>query len=142
MQDKQLSVNFTLSEMCASLTAQYRGIKNEPDDASIHNLEILCKEVLQPARDDYGKPMHVNSGFRCPTLNKAVGGKYNSYHLVGKAADIHASGETEAFYLSALFLRSKITDLVIVEKRKRKYWVHVQWSAAPRHKLIQNYDED
>lgn len=136
----QLSKNFTLEEMCSSTTADIYKIKNEPNEEQKENLNILCNKVLQPTRDDFGKPIHVNSGFRSAELNKKVGGKVNSYHLQGKAADLHVDGRSEGAYLSALLLRCNLTDLVILEKRGKKFWVHVQWSYAPRHKYIQDFD--
>lgn len=139
MEDKQLSYNFSLSEMCASLTAQYRGIENVPGAKEIKNLTTLCDKILQPARNQFGKPIHVNSGYRCPVLNKAVGGVKNSYHLTGQAADLHVENEREGFYLSALLLQSEYTDLVILERKGKRYWIHVQWSMAPRHKFSQKY---
>lgn len=139
MDDKQLSKNFTLREMCASTTAEIYNIDNTPDAKAVANLERLCQDVLQQARDDYGKPIHVNSGYRCAALNAKVGGKKNSYHLKGMAADLHVDGEKDGFFLSALLLRSKYTDLVLMERRKSKYWIHVQWSMAPRHRFSQDY---
>lgn len=140
MDDCQLSKNFTLREMTASYTADIYHIDNTPNTKEMANLQRLCQDVLQQARDDYGKPIHVNSGFRCPALNAKVGGKKNSYHLKGMAADLHVDCEKDGFLLSALLLRSKWTDLVIMERRKLKYWIHVQWSMAPRHKFTQDYE--
>lgn len=128
----KLSKYFTLEEMTRSTTAQNHNLDNTPNDAQVANLKILCSEVLDQAREDYG-PIAVNSGFRSKEVNKLVGGKPNSYHLNGKAADIHCDNTTQGFTLCALLLRSEITDLVILEKRGRKVWVHVQWSDAPRH---------
>lgn len=139
MEDQQLSKNFTLKEMCASLTANLYNIDNTPNQKQIDNLKMLCQEVLQQARDDFGHPIHVNSGFRCAELNKKVGGAAKSYHLKGQAADLHVDNESQGFYLAALLLRSKYTDEVILEKMKGKYWIHVQWSMAPRHKFFQIY---
>lgn len=137
--NEQLSPNFSLDEMCASLTAKIRGINNEPGPKEIENLRTLCAKVLQQARDDYGKPMHINSGYRSKELNKAVGGKANSYHLRGQAADIYCENEADGFHMAALLLRSKYCDLVLLEKRGKKYWIHVQWSMCPRHKFCQDY---
>lgn len=52
------------------------------------NIEALVANVLDPVRDEYGKPIYVNSGYRCEKHNKAVGGVPRSQHLVGQAADI------------------------------------------------------
>lgn len=58
------------------------------------NIEALVHNVLDPVRDAYGKPIGVNSGFRCEKHNKAVGGVPRSQHLVGEAADIRPAGRT------------------------------------------------
>lgn len=140
MKNEQLTTNFTLSEMCASITAEILHIDNLPSVECIENLRKLCSEVLQPTRDKWGKPMHINSGYRSPDLNKAVGGAKNSYHLKGQAADISISNTKEGMQLAALLLQSDLCDMVIIEKHHKRYWVHVQWSMAPRHKLITNYE--
>ena len=58
-----------------------------PDSARA-NIEALVEQVLDPARERYGKPVCVNSGYRCVRHNAAVGGVANSQHLRGEAADI------------------------------------------------------
>lgn len=52
------------------------------------NIASLVEEVLEPVRERLGKPIVVNSGFRCPVHNAAVGGVANSQHMKGEAADI------------------------------------------------------
>lgn len=52
------------------------------------NFRALVDEVLDPAREKLGKPIRVNSGYRCPKHNLAVGGVKNSQHMAGEAADI------------------------------------------------------
>ena len=52
------------------------------------NLQALVEHVLDLARERLGMPITVNSGYRCPAHNKAVGGVKNSQHLKGEAADI------------------------------------------------------
>ena len=52
------------------------------------NIEALVQAVLDPARERLGKPIYVNSGYRCPRHNAAVGGVPNSQHMRGEAADI------------------------------------------------------
>ena len=87
--EMQLSENFRLKEFIESQTADQQGIDNRPDWEAVINLRNLCREVLQPLRDYEGKPIHVNSGYRCPELNEAVHGVGDSQHLYGEAADIH-----------------------------------------------------
>ena len=59
-------------------------------DGVEENLQALVREVLDPARAAYGKPISVNSGYRCQVHNKTVGGVANSQHMKGEAADISA----------------------------------------------------
>ena len=79
-----LTKNFTLSE----LTKTDTGIPNLITDLEIERLRLLCEKVLQPLRDIYGEPIMVNSGYRSPQVNKAVGGVPASQHVRAEAADI------------------------------------------------------
>lgn len=58
-----------------------------PDSAKA-NIVALAEQVLDPARERYGKPVCVNSGYRCARHNAAIGGVANSQHMRGEAADI------------------------------------------------------
>ena len=84
----KISKNFTWEEFVASDTAKKHGIINQITDWDARdNIIALVENVLQPLRDAYGKPITINSGYRCPALNKAVGGVDNSQHQYGEAAD-------------------------------------------------------
>lgn len=48
--------------------------------------------ILQQIRDHFGRSVNINSGYRSPSHNKAVGGSSTSYHLSGQAADIVVTG--------------------------------------------------
>ena len=67
--DMRLSQHFTLEEFTYSETAQRKGIDNYPTNEAITNLLMLCRDVLEPARDEYGKAMIISSGYRCEELN-------------------------------------------------------------------------
>ncbi|MBO4593473.1 MAG: peptidase M15 [Bacteroidaceae bacterium] len=82
--------NFSWAEMQASATARRKGFDNTIPASLRPNMINLCTNVLQPIRDAYGKPIIVGSGYRCPKLNKAVGGVSNSQHMTASAADIHS----------------------------------------------------
>ena len=79
---------FTISELCKSTTADAFNINNQPTPDIVDNLEILINECLDKIRETFGKPIYVNSGFRCKELNNKVKGSKTSHHLYGKAADI------------------------------------------------------
>lgn len=90
--------NFKLSEFFASSTADKNGIKNEPSlDARAtieRNINLLVDNVLDPIRDKFCAPVIITSGYRCPQVNKLVGGVNNSQHMSGCAADFHVGGFT------------------------------------------------
>ena len=83
---------FTLPELTHSATALRLGLDNTPSPWATANLEYLVQNLLDPLREAFGKPIVVNSGYRCHELNEAVGGVDGSYHLKGLAADIRALG--------------------------------------------------
>ncbi len=121
----QLSNNFRLSEFTRSDTAKRLGIVNECSSVEqVLNLAYLCHMVLQPLRDRFG-PIRINSGYRCPELNEAVGGVANSYHLRGEAADIHLpSVEKGREYLAFLKTLPAVHEL-IWERSGNTCWIHV-----------------
>ena len=90
--------NFKLSEFFVSSTADKNGIKNEPSlDARAtieRNINLLVDNVLVPIRDKFCAPVIITSGYRCPQVNKLVGGVANSQHMSGCAADFHVQGFT------------------------------------------------
>ena len=131
-----LTQHFTLEEMTASKTARKMHIDNTPSSDAIKNLKILCTQILEPARQRFGRPLTITSGFRCSKLNRLVGGKPNSYHLKGMAADIRISDFQSAKRLVELLNEQQLCDLVLVEySRAGGQWLHVQFSRNPRHKI-------
>ena len=86
-----LSTHFTFHELTASQTATRKGITEQfsPPPEIVENLRFLSSNLLEKLRELNGNsPLMVSSGYRCPRLNKAVGGKPNSQHLRGEAVDI------------------------------------------------------
>ena len=90
--------NFKLSEFFVSSTADKNGIKNEPslDERAtiVRNINLLVDNVLDPIRDKFCAPVIITSGYRCPQVNKLVGGVNNSQHMSGCAADFRIKGFT------------------------------------------------
>ena len=87
----RITANFTFSEFEHSDTAQLRNIDNTiPDDGIRWAIRLLVANVLQPLRKAWGRPLTINSGYRCPALNAALKGATNSQHMKGEAADIAA----------------------------------------------------
>ena len=117
--------HFTIGELCASTTADARGIKNTPMLQETGNLKALADNVLDPLREWYGKPIYVNSGYRCPQLNRMVGGKPTSQHLKGEAADITAGSKEENRKLFA-YIRANLTFDQLIDEKDFS-WVHVSF---------------
>ena len=70
---------FSISELTFSTKARELRIDNTPFSYEVvDNLTNLTENLLDPIREMWGKPIQVNSGYRCPALNKAVGGKPTS----------------------------------------------------------------
>lgn len=118
---------FTVEELCKSDTAKARGIDNTPNAEQRNNLEELITNVLDPLREAYGKPIYVNSGFRCPALNKAVGGVGNSEHLTGNAADIdvHTRDGNRKLFQLAQDLNLPFRQLI---DESNLAWVHISYN--------------
>ncbi|MCM1503404.1 MAG: D-Ala-D-Ala carboxypeptidase family metallohydrolase [Bacteroidales bacterium] len=84
-----ISNDFSYREFEASDTARKRGICNVITSVEVRDsVRSLVENVLQPLRDAWNAPLHINSGYRCPELNKAVGGVPSSQHVLGEAADV------------------------------------------------------
>ena len=120
---------FSLSEFINSPTAKRLGIDNLPTFEVVDNLNRLA-DYLDCIREKLGKPILVNSGFRCPVLNKAVGGVSNSQHLKGLAADV-VCADMES--LEKVLRETGGFDQLIKEHRNgsNSFWFHV--SVCPRN---------
>jgi len=71
-----------------SITATRLGIDNIPNEEQLTNMELVALKVFEPVREFLGRPIHINSFFRCPELNKAIGGSTKSQHCKGEALDL------------------------------------------------------
>lgn len=137
----KISKNFTLEEFIESDTADEKKIDNTPSDEVKKAITELVTQILQPLREgweieclrnEYSNPaITINSGYRCPELNKAVGGSKSSGHLTGYAADIVPSnGQMESFQEFVeewLNCNSIKFDQLIFEKPRNGIasWLHI-----------------
>ena len=83
-----ISKHISYRESVYSNTATRRGIDNNPNDEQLENMELIAKEVFEPLRDWVDGPIKINSFFRSPELNTAIGGSSKSQHCKGQAMDI------------------------------------------------------
>lgn len=127
---------FTLKELTRSATAEAKGIDNTPTPEVEKNLTLLVENVLDPLRKLFGKPITVNSGYRCPELNKAVGGSKTSDHVKGFAADITGGSKEENERLFYLIKYNFNFKQLIDEKNFS--WVHVSYDPSNLKNQILN----
>jgi 4-hydroxy-3-methylbut-2-en-1-yl diphosphate synthase IspG/GcpE len=83
----RLSKNFVLSEITRSNTARRLGINNEPEKKHLESMQRIITNLIQPMRDALG-PIRITSGYRSPSLNRAIGGSSKSQHCKGEALDL------------------------------------------------------
>jgi zinc D-Ala-D-Ala carboxypeptidase len=125
-----LTANFSLHELSKSETALRMGFDNTPDEEATENLRLLCEMVLQPVRDHYGKGVKVNSAYRSPESNAAVGGSKTSDHCKGMAADIEIPGVANADLAQFIMDNLDYTQLILefyTPGIPDSGWVHVSY---------------
>ena len=83
-----ISEHISYKEGVYSITATRRGINNIPNGDELNNMILLAEEVFEPLRAYVGGPIKINSFFRSPELNTAIGGSSKSQHCKGQAIDI------------------------------------------------------
>lgn len=126
---------FTIKELCKSSTATSKGIDNSPNSEIVNNLEQLVDNILDPLREKYGKPIKVNSGYRCPELNKAVGGSKTSQHMSGLAADITVGSPQNNKILFNLIKDLDLPFDQLIDEKKLS-WIHISYSKKPRKQVL------
>jgi zinc D-Ala-D-Ala carboxypeptidase len=112
-----LTPHFTLEELTFT---NHREFDNTPNQLQIDNLQRLA-EFLEEVRELLGKPIIVDSGFRSPEVNQAVGSTSVSQHLRGCAADIRVPSMTPAEVVKAIYNSDIRYDQLILELT----WTHI-----------------
>ena len=134
----RLSENFTLTEYTKSQTAERKGIDNTPGEVHLERAKALFENVVQPVRDNFGVTI-INSGYRGPDLNYAIGGSNTSQHCKGEAVDIECPGT--ANYEVAKWIEDNLDfDQLILEFYKPGIpdsgWVHVSYKEEGNRKSV------
>lgn len=128
-----MSEHFKLAEFERSDVARQLQIDNRVPAELIPSLRTLCREVLEPLRQHVGKPIRINSGYRCPALNgsEQVQGQANSQHLKGEAADIHLDSVAEGRDWFKWLMDNTNVDQLIWERKGSTCWIHVSCKPSP-----------
>jgi len=135
----KLSPNFSLAEMTKSDTALRLDMDNTPADEEIANMTALAENVLQKVRDHFGKGVKVNSGFRHPDVNGAVGGSKTSDHCKGMAADIEIPGVANADLAEWIVENCDFRQVILefyTPGIPDSGWVHVSYNPDDNKKQV------
>ena len=129
----KLSEHFTLEELTFSATAQRKQIDNKPPAEVLDNMKRLAAGLEEVRAALGNKPMRINSGYRSPKLNRAVGGARLSAHMAGYAADfVCPDFGSPLKIVKALAATGIQFDKLIQEGT----WVHISFAPEARRQLL------
>ena len=129
----------SLAELTYSETAMRRGILNVPSASVVDRLRLVCAHIVEPARAHFGLPVRINSGYRAPAVNVAVGGAPDSQHVKGEAVDFEIPGVTNVAL--AVWIHDALAfDQLILEAyvpgQPSSGWVHCSWRANGNRRSV------
>ena len=130
-----------------SITATRLGIENKPNEEQLKNMKLIAKEVFEPLRAYVGGPIKINSFFRSPELNKAIGGSGKSQHCHGQAIDLDDTfGRCTNAEMFEFIKKYLDFDQIIWEfgDDENPDWVHVSYVSPEqnRNRCLQAYKEN
>ena len=128
------------------MTATRREIDNTPNDEQLDNMELIAEKIFEPLREWVGGPIKINSFFRCPDLNKAIGGSSKSQHCQGQAIDIDDTFGVVANSEMYHYIKDNLDfDQLIWEfgDDDNPNWVHVSYVSedSNRRRCLKAYKE-
>lgn len=118
-----MAIYFTTEEMIKSQTAKLYNIDNTPTEEVAENLKKVMY-ILDMVRVHIGKPIFINSGYRCKKLNEMVGGVQKSMHTKGLAADFRTE-KKEDINIIFEFLKKNQKKFKIIELINYKTFIHM-----------------
>ena len=132
-----ISEHISYKEGVYSRTATRLDIDNTPDDRQISNMETIADEVFEPLRMWVGGPIKINSFFRSPKLNTAIGGSGKSQHCHGQAMDLDDTYGRATNAEMYEFIKEHLDfDQIIWEfgDEDNPDWVHVSYVSAQENR--------
>jgi len=142
-----ISKHISYKEGVYSRTATRRGIKNNPNAEQMENMIAIAEEVFEPLRTWVGGPIKINSFFRSPELNKAIGGSTKSQHCHGQAIDLDDTFGRATNAEMFEFIKEHLDfDQIIWEfgDDTNPDWVHVSYVSPEqnRNRCLKAYKEN
>ena len=145
--EPKISKHVSYQEGTRSVTALRLGLKNDPSEEHLQNMKLLSEKIFEPLRMYVGGPIRINSFYRGPELNKAIGGSKKSQHCKGQAMDIddtygHMSNATMFNWIR----KTLSYDQMIWEfgTDNNPDWVHVSYVSKEknRNRCLKAYREN
>ena len=132
----RISKHISAKEGVHSNTATRRKIKNEPNSVQLAAMKAVAEKVFEPLREHFDEPIRVNSFFRSPNLNKAIGGSRTSQHCLGEAIDMDGTNGITNKQLFDYIKDNLEFDQLIWEfgTDKNPDWVHVSYKAKGKNR--------
>jgi len=131
-----------------------KNLKNVPNEAQVENLKRLCR-WLEMLRSEWNKRygegddgIIINSGYRSPLVNAAVGGVKGSNHLTGCAADIRVSGIEQLVRYATILLdisdesQEDFDELLLERNAKGAYWLHFAVRASGNRRKVRLFSDE
>ena len=144
---EKLSKHVSYHEGVYSRTAQRLGLKNDPSEDHLNNMKLIAEKVFEPLRSYVGGPIKINSFYRGPELNKAIGGSTKSQHCNGQAIDIDDTFKHATNAEMFNWIKENLNfDQMIWEfgDDKNPNWVHVSYVSPEdnRNRCLKAYKEN
>ena len=142
-----ISNHISYKEGTYSNTAIRRGIENTPNEEQLSNMRLIANEIFEPLRAYVGGPIKINSFFRSPELNTAIGGSSKSQHCKGQAIDLDDTFGNMTNAEMYEFIKEHLDfDQIIWEfgDDKNPNWVHVSYVSPEenRNRCLLAYKEN
>ena len=143
---QKISKNVSYKEGVYSITADRLGLENKPNEEQLSNMKEIAEKVFQPLREWVNGPIKINSFYRSPELNKAIGGSTKSQHCKGQAIDIDDTfGYATNAEMYNWIKQNLDFDQMIWEfgTDKNPNWVHVSYVSPEdnRNRCLKAYRE-
>ena len=144
---EKISKHISYKEGVYRTTAERKGIENIPNDEQLANMKTIAEEVFEPLRKWVNAPIKINSFFRSPELNKAIGGSTKSQHCHGQAIDIDDTFGKRSNAEMFIYVKEMLDfDQMIWEfgNDKNPNWVHISYVSKDknRNRCLKVYRED
>ena len=142
-----ISKHISYKEGVYSVTAIRKGIDNQPNEEQLSNMKLVAEKIFEPVRTHFKVPIKVNSFFRSPDLNKAIGGSTKSQHCKGQAIDIDDTyGKIKNSDIYWWIKENLDFDQMIWEfgNNDNPDWVHVSYVSPDknRNRCLKAYRDD